>query len=113
MSDDGTFLTAPRKSALGDQWKQRGWRVAREVARYLRETYAAEEVLVFGSLVCSEGFVEDSDIDVAVKGVPGRRFFRAVGYVAYSGREFDIDLVDFDSCPPGLRAELEREGVSL
>ena len=113
MSKEHSSLSVARRKALSDQRKQRGWSVARKVAKTLKETYGAEQVVAFGSLVRGVRFVEGSDIDLAVKGLSGRRFFRAVGDVVYSDHEFGIDVLDLDTCPPPFRARIEREGISL
>ena len=113
MSNEHSSLSVPRRKTLTDQRKQRGWRVARKVAKALKETYGAEQVVAFGSLVRGVRFVEGSDIDLAVKGLSGRRFFRAVGDVVYSDHEFGIDVLDLDTCSPSFRAQIEREGISL
>lgn len=63
----------------------------------LREA-GAKEVYIFGS--AAEGRdTPDSDIDLAVRGLPPESFFEAVGRVALAiGRDFDV--VDLDDGTP-------------
>jgi predicted nucleotidyltransferase len=76
-----------------------GESVARAAA-VLREEGAAE-VYVFGSAAAGTAR-EGSDIDIAIRGLPPRRFFRALARAAdAAGRE--IDLVDLDADTPFAR----------
>jgi len=73
--------------------------------------FGAQEVYVFGST--ARGTMrEDSDIDLAVSGLPPEVFFRAMARASGAlGREFD--LIDLDEDTPFTRylkeeGELER-----
>jgi predicted nucleotidyltransferase len=70
-------------------------------------------VVVFGSLNHPEGFDSRSDIDLVVRGVPPARFYRAVADVTAVSTEFEVDLIDGDARPAGLRDRLESEAVTL
>ena len=69
--------------------------------------YGCTEVYLFGSLTTGNVH-ERSDIDLAVRGCPDNRFFRALGQLL---RELDypVDLVDLDDGDLFSRY-LEREG---
>lgn len=58
----------------------------------------AREVYVFGSAL-TERFREDSDVDLAISGLPPERFFRAMGAAARILRR-DVDLIDLDEDNP-------------
>jgi len=61
----------------------------------------ANEVFVFGSATCS-GLRSESDIDLAVRGLPPARFFAAVSRATDElGRP--VDLVDLDDLTPTVR----------
>ena len=77
-----------------------------EAARILREA-GATEVYLFGS-AASETDAPDSDIDLAVKGLPPEAYFAAVGKVAMAvPRRFDV--IDMDE--PNLFTDyLTRKG---
>lgn len=53
------------------------------------------EIYVFGS-VAEGSFEEESDIDLAVKGIPSGSFFRLLGLLM-SELDHPVDLVDLDS----------------
>ncbi len=67
----------------------------------------AREVYVFGS--CATGAMrDDSDVDLAVSGLPPRLFFKAMSQAtAVLGRE--MDLIDLDEATPFTR-QLKNEG---
>lgn len=68
-----------------------------KAARVLREA-GASEVYIFGSV--AEGrSTPDSDIDLAVSGLPQEAFFEAVGTIAMDVTE-NFDLVDIDDTNP-------------
>jgi len=66
-----------------------------EAARVLKE-YGAREVYVFGS-AARGALREDSDVDMAVTGLPAAVFFRAWARAVrcFPGRE--MDLLDLDA----------------
>lgn len=67
----------------------------------------AREVYLFGS-AASGDLREDSDIDLAVAGLPPERFFEALGDAAdILGRP--LDLVDLDEATPFARYLREEE----
>lgn len=75
-------------------------------ARILRQA-GAEEVYAFGSSVHGK-MRPDSDIDLAVRGLPPERFFRAMSTVTFAvSRPFD--LIDLDD-PDPFTEYLERKG---
>ena len=67
----------------------------------------AREVYVFGSAI-TERFTEESDIDLAVSGLPPERFFRAMGVAARILRR-EVDLIDLDEDNPFTQC-LREEG---
>lgn len=86
---------------------------ARKAAELLRSEYGAKEIMLFGSLARHGGFSLFSDIDIAARGIPPPRFFEAVGAVTGLSAEFKMDLIDLDTCPPSMRATIEREGKDI
>lgn len=78
--------------------------IARAVAAL--KANGAEEVWLFGSMARGSG-TSRSDLDLAVRGVPAGRFFRAVGdAMAASGRP--VDLIDLSGSSPLVRRLTER-----
>ena len=92
---------------------QRAWDIARLAANLLREQFGAQRVVVFGSLTCAAWFTPWSDIDVAAWGIPACDFYRAVAVITGLSPEFQLDLLDPDTCRPTLRQRIEREGIAV
>lgn len=95
------------------QRRERAWQTAERAAQILKESLAAERVVVFGSLVDPHRFTKWSDIDIAAWGIPPDRYFHAVAAVCDMSPEFKIDLVDPEICRSSLRQAIEKEGVEL
>ena len=93
--------------------REMAWTAAREAADLLRSRYGATRVLVFGSLVEGTHFGERSDIDLAADGLHPSDHFAALGHLLGLSPDFEFDLVDLSSCPPGLRVAVLAEGVPL
>lgn len=99
------------EEAAGRRWQEEAWDVARRAARLLAVEFGVRRVVAFGSLVWGR-FRTDSDIDLAVEGLPPDRFFRADFRLA-SELPVPIDLKPLADCPPELRQRIEQEGVEL
>jgi predicted nucleotidyltransferase len=54
-----------------------------------------------------------SDIDLAVRGIPGDLFFRAFAEASSLSIPWTLDLIDMDDCFAEIIEEIEREGVSI
>ena len=85
-----------------------------EQAAETLKSFGAKEVYLFGSAATGK-LREDSDIDMAVSGLPPRVFYKAYACAirAISGRE--MDLINLDSDDPFTRylkdrGELKRVG---
>ena len=85
-------------------------KVAKNLAKLLKEKYNAKVVWIFGSLNDPDRFNEWSDIDLAVQGVDPERFYAAVGAVTDLYDEFKIDLLDLDDCKDSILETVKREG---
>lgn len=97
--------------AAGERRREEAWEVARRAARLLVDEFGVRRVVAFGSLVWGR-FRRDSDIDLAVEGLPPGRFFHADFRLA-SELSVPIDLKPLADCPPHLRRRIEEEGVEL
>ena len=92
---------------------RRAWKTARRVALMLYENFGATQVAVFGSLAERDWFSEQSDIDIAVWGLPSNSYFRAVAETISFSREFKIDLVRFESCKSAFRKRVQSQAVPI
>lgn len=65
----------------------------KKATQILKEN-GASEVFIFGSIVNGK-FNENSDIDIAVKGLNGKDFYRVVSILMFE-LENEFDLIDLD-----------------
>jgi predicted nucleotidyltransferase len=112
MSKEQLKRYSPFKSEKGLSASSEAIKVAALIARDLGKRYGAKKVVLFGSLLRSDqGPI--FDIDLAVKGIPPTRFFKAVAFATGRSRKWKLDLIDIDDCGVVLRAIIEQEGVVL
>lgn len=109
--------TAQRRMALFERGRQervaKAWALARKAANLLRERFAAQRVVVFGSLVHPEYFHGRSDVDLAVWGLDEEDYLRAVAAVTALDKEISIDLIAVEEAPQSLCDLIRAEGSSL
>jgi predicted nucleotidyltransferase len=102
---------ARRQAALRRQQTaarlEEAWKVARQVAQFLRAEYHPTRVVAFGSLVHPEIFGLHSDIDIAVEGIPWPEYLRACNAVEHMFPDFEIDLIDM-----AIISDLRRQRVN-
>ena len=88
--------------------------VARACARRLVQDFGAREVYLFGSLLDAELAHERSDIDLAVEGLEGKLYFKALSAVwELLPAGVELDLVPLEQARPGLAERVKAEGVLL
>lgn len=104
-----------------DTWKERD-RIIREKAVCMQEavwtklpdvagklkSIGAKEVVVFGSLIKGD-FSPDSDIDLAVKGLPEDKYLDAIILVekALVSTGVDFDLVLYERAHPWIKENID------
>jgi len=97
-----------------EERRHRARETARRVAEYLRRTYDADRVALFGSIAEEEVPLSSrSDIDVAVWGLDSADYFEAVARVQDEAAPFQVDLVRIEQCPESLREVIQREGREI
>ena len=85
---------------------------AERIAAYLRDTYRAE-VIGIGSLFDPDRpFLERSDIDLVVSGIPKEKYFAALSEAADLTR-FHLDLIPLEDANDLIRETAARRGVRL
>lgn len=89
------------------------WSVARSAAKILKETFGAQKVVIFGSLLEKESFSPWSDIDLAVWGIPASRFYAAVGAITGLSPIIKTDVIDPDTCKQSVLEMILREGKEI
>ncbi|MFZ5915450.1 MAG: nucleotidyltransferase family protein [Chloroflexota bacterium] len=88
--------------------------VARTCARRLVEDFGVSKVYLFGSLVEEEMAHDRSDIDLAVEGLEGRLYLKALRELWRLLPEGgELDLVLLERAWPDLAERVKTEGVLL
>ena len=95
------------------QRRDRAWSVARRAAELLKATHGAESVYLFGSLARGGPFDEHSDVDLAVRGLDDRIYYRVVSRLLDLDPTIDVDLIQLETAPDGLLRLIESEGERL
>jgi predicted nucleotidyltransferase len=102
-----------RDTRLLDERRQKAWQLARKAGALLREKYHASRVVVFGSIIRKELFTPWSDVDIAAWGIPSDQTFKAIGDILLIGEKIELNLVDVNTCSPGLLKTIEIDGVDV
>lgn len=102
----------PSKSPVSARLKQ-ARQLARRAALVLRKQFGAKKVILFGSVIQPALFHSHSDVDLAVWGLRGREYYRAVGVLQSLDREIGIDLIAYEDASPALRAVIRHEGREI
>lgn len=110
---DRAVARAREDQARREARRDAGRRAAVRLAEALAAEPGVRRVILFGSLAGPGGLVhEDSDIDLAVEGLPAARQ-EAVGWRLEDLAGMPVDLVRLEDAAPGLRASIESDGETL
>jgi len=85
----------------------------RAAAALLKDRFSARRVVLFGSLAHGGWFAPDSDVDLAVEGLPVARYWEAWRAVEEVIPRRPVDLIELEASSDSLRAAIERYGVDL
>jgi uncharacterized protein len=85
----------------------------REVAETLKQRFAVRRVILFGSLAHASWFIPDSDVDLAVDGLPAADFWAAWRIAEEIISDRPVDFIDLADASDGLRRAVEQHGVEL
>lgn len=91
----------------------RAWKIARKGADLLKKEFKAKEVIVFGSLLEKELFHIRSDVDLAVRGLDEKLYYRAVSRLLDLDTDISSDLVMIRDAAESLRKRIEKEGIII
>jgi len=86
---------------------------AKHSAADLKRRFSVRRVILFGSLAHAGWFAPDSDIDIAIEGLPATDYWDAWRLVEEAFREREVDLIDLESASMSLRRSIERHGIEL
>ncbi len=99
----------PMKGLDGFRLKQ-AKKVARHAALILKKQFGVKKIVLFGSIIHPGLFHSHSDIDIAIWGLKGREYYRAVGILQGLDPDISIDLIAFENATPSLQDVIRREG---
>jgi predicted nucleotidyltransferase len=85
----------------------------RNAATTLKSKFGAKRVILFGSLAHAGWFVEDSDVDLVVEGVPSEKYWQAWKFLEESISDRPVDLIDIETAGESLKRAIDRYGVEL
>ena len=88
-------------------------KIADRAALLLKKEFGVKKVVVFGSLLESSLFHLRSDIDLAVWGLTGRKYYRAVGILQSLDLDIEIDLVAFEDASKSMQETILQKGEEL
>lgn len=84
--------------------RQTAWTVAQQCSKVLKEDFNAAEVIVFGSLRGDTPWHDDSDLDLAVRGVAAGALWKAQDHLQNMVPDWlNIDLVDLETVDGRVR----------
>ena len=89
------------------------WSLAKKAADMLKEKFGVHQVIVFGSITQKELYHLHSDLDLAVRGLDEKNYFRAVAKLLELDPLNKMDLVRIEDASDSLRSVIEKEGVLL
>ena len=87
--------------------------VAARAALLLKDEFGVKKVVVLGSLLQPHLFHSHSDVDLAVWGLTGRNYYRAVGLLQSLDPEIQVDLIAFEQASSSIQETILREGQEL
>jgi predicted nucleotidyltransferase len=90
----------------------RAYAEAQHLAQELVTQHRARRVLLFGSVARRWPLRPDSDIDLAVEGMPSENYYQIVGDLQTSSGRW-VDLVRLEDVRPAVRQIILLEGVVL
>lgn len=115
----GGHVRAQVERALGREQARQARRLlrcaaARKAAAALHATFGdGIRVYLFGSVLDAGRFRLDSDIDLAVAGLPLDRLYEAWGTAEAAAHVSGLDLVRLEDAPDWLASEVRHRGERL
>jgi predicted nucleotidyltransferase len=104
-------LERPQFLQQMQQRQEQGLAVAKQIAQRLKIEFGVQKVVLFGSLLHPEDMDFESDIDLAVWGLPTQKLYQ-VGGIIEEGHNFPVDLVLIEQAKPYIQKAIAR-GVEL
>ncbi|MBF0450200.1 MAG: nucleotidyltransferase domain-containing protein [Candidatus Magnetomorum sp.] len=88
--------------------------LSKKAAYLLKTKYHVKQVYLFGSLARQHAFFDEhSDIDIAVKGLPEKDYFKAHSNLMDLNPKFDMDLVMMETASTSILKVICQEGILI
>ena len=84
-----------------------------QAANMLKQKYNPRKIILFGSLAHKAWFNENSDVDLAVDGLPSDDYWQAWRDVEDIINDRRIDFVDISDIAEPIKDIIESEGIEL
>ena len=85
----------------------------RRAASLIKAQFGARRVVLFGSLAHRAWFASDSDVDLAVEGLPAEHYWDAWRLAEDIIADRPVDLVEIELASDSLTKSIERHGIEL
>ncbi|HUW64712.1 MAG TPA: nucleotidyltransferase domain-containing protein [Spirochaetia bacterium] len=84
--------------------------ISYKLAEFLYNEYNVDKVYLFGSLVNNNTFGLDSDIDLAVQGLPENLLYRVHGLLSSIALPYKVDLILIEECHDYIKDRITKGG---
>jgi len=88
-------------------------RRVRKAAALLKAKFGVKRVILIGSLAHGSWFAQESDVDIAVEGLPSRWYWDAWKILEDEIADRLVDLIDFESAAEPLKKSINRSGIEV
>ena len=106
-------LVPPKLTPAEQQLREQLLARAREVAATLKNRFGARRVILFGSLVDTDWFTPNSDVDLAVEGLAKDAYWQAWKLAEDIISHRPVDLIELESATESLAQAIRQYGVEL
>lgn len=107
----GLIEVLKERSKQAEALRQDAFGEAKRLAEALREGYDFDSIYLCGALLKGK-FVPRSDIDLIVKGMAVKDFFKAYAYLLSESR-YSIDFKPWEDLKPDFKEKVLKEGIRL
>jgi predicted nucleotidyltransferase len=106
-------LTPPKPTLAEQQHREQLLGRIRQAAAILKERFGARRVILFGSLADVAWFSPDSDVDLAVEGLPADIYWQAWRAIEDIIPDRPVDLIEIEMAKETLLRSIQQYGIEL
>jgi predicted nucleotidyltransferase len=112
QDEEKTGKGESRVTRATDGQQLRAQEAAEKCARVLREQFGVRSVYIFGSVAGQSPWHSESDIDLAVEGLPPDQYMTALSTLwSLLPEGLELDLITLEDAPSGLVARIKGEAT--